>query len=94
MIIEEASYAYERVCGRVPIKELRPSQLIYSGELGPRRQTMAMQTLSNLVVAGIGVMLASPRHAAHRPGRTALVAGPGPVPSDARRVGWHPIYHL
>ena len=39
-IIEEASYAYERVCGRVPIKELRPSQLIYSGELGPRRQTM------------------------------------------------------
>jgi sugar transferase (PEP-CTERM system associated) len=59
-IIEEAAYAYERVCGRVSVKELRPSQLIYSGELGPRRQMMLMQTLSNLVVAGIGIVLSSP----------------------------------
>jgi sugar transferase (PEP-CTERM system associated) len=59
-IIEEAANAYERVRGRVCIKELRPSQLIYSGELGPRRQTMHFQTLSNMVVAGIGIILASP----------------------------------
>jgi hypothetical protein len=34
-IIVEAASTYEKVCGRVCLKELRPSQLIYSGELGP-----------------------------------------------------------
>ena len=46
-IIEEAGSAYERVCGRVCIKELRPSQLIYSGELGPSRQTLFYQALAH-----------------------------------------------
>jgi sugar transferase (PEP-CTERM system associated) len=85
MIIEEASYAYERVCGRVPIKELRPSQLIYSGELGPRRQTMLGQTLSNLLVAGIGVIAAAPVMLF-----TALavkLSSPGPVLYRQNRVG-------
>jgi len=50
-VIEEAATAYERVCGRVCIKELRPSQLIYSGELGPRRQTLRRQNLANLALA-------------------------------------------
>jgi sugar transferase (PEP-CTERM system associated) len=59
-IIEEAASAYERVCGRVCVKELRPSQLIYSGELGPRRQTLLYQSLSNILVAGIGVIVAAP----------------------------------
>ena len=35
-VIEEVANTYERVCGRVCLKEMRPSQLIYSGELGPR----------------------------------------------------------
>ena len=34
-IIEEAAVVYERISGRVQVKELHPSQLIYSGELGP-----------------------------------------------------------
>jgi sugar transferase (PEP-CTERM system associated) len=59
-IIEEAASAYERVCGRVCVKELRPSQLIYSGELGPRRQTILYQSLTNIVVAGIGTIAAAP----------------------------------
>ena len=37
-LIEEAATCYERVCGRVSVKELRPSQLIYSGDLAPRRR--------------------------------------------------------
>jgi lipopolysaccharide/colanic/teichoic acid biosynthesis glycosyltransferase len=59
-IIEEAGSAYERICGRVCIKELRPSQLIYSGELGPSRQTLLYQTLAHTALATVGVIVASP----------------------------------
>ena len=59
-IIEEAASTYEKVCGRVCLKELRPSQLIYSGELGPRRASMFYQTVINLVVATIGIVAAMP----------------------------------
>ncbi len=58
-IIEEAPATYERVCGRVCAKELRPSQLIFSGEYGPRR-TAAYQHLANLVLAAAGVVIAAP----------------------------------
>jgi sugar transferase (PEP-CTERM system associated) len=59
-IIEEAASTYEKVCGRVCLKELRPSQLIYSGQLGPRRTSMIYQTAINLIVAAIGVVVAAP----------------------------------
>jgi sugar transferase (PEP-CTERM system associated) len=59
-IIEEAASTFERVCGRVCLKELRPSQLIYSGELGPQRASLFYQTLSNLLLAGVGIVLAIP----------------------------------
>ena len=42
------------------LKELRPSQLIYSGELGPRRASMFYQTVINLIVATLGVIVATP----------------------------------
>jgi exopolysaccharide biosynthesis polyprenyl glycosylphosphotransferase len=84
-MIEEAASAYERVCGRVCVQELRPSQLIYSGELGPRRQTLLYQSLSNIVVAGIGVVVAAPVMLL-----VALVvrlSSPGPVLYRQVRVG-------
>ncbi len=59
-LIEEAATVYERVCGRVCIKELRPSQLIYSGELGPRRQMLAYQELFNMVFASVSVVVSLP----------------------------------
>ena len=93
-IIEEAASAYERVCGRVPIKELRPSQLIYSGELGPRRQTMLVQTLSNLFVAGFGIILSSPIMLLSALAVRLSSAGSGSLPPAARRFGWHPIHDL
>ena len=58
-IIEEAATAYERICGRVCTKELRPSQLIYSGEFGPRRN-QARQNITNFITATIGLIVASP----------------------------------
>jgi sugar transferase (PEP-CTERM system associated) len=84
-IIEEAASAYERVCGRVCVKELRPSQLIYSGELGPRRESLLYQTISNLVVACIGIIVTFPLMLL-----TALavrLSSPGPVLYRQVRVG-------
>ncbi|MGP8246072.1 MAG: sugar transferase [Bryobacteraceae bacterium] len=83
--IEEVSSAYERVTGRVSLKELRPSQLIYSGELEPRRQTLLYQRVFNLVAATIGVVLAAPLMLL-----TALavrLSSRGPVLYRQRRVG-------
>ena len=59
-VIEEVANTYERVCGRVCLKEIRPSQLIFSGELGPQPHNIAYQRLSNLAIAVIGIILSSP----------------------------------
>jgi sugar transferase (PEP-CTERM system associated) len=59
-IIEEAATAYERVCGRVPVKELRPSQLIYSGDTGGFRRAELYQKTTNMVAAVLGVALTWP----------------------------------
>lgn len=84
-MIDEAATVYERVCGRVSLKELRPSQLIYSGELGPRSQTMAFQAVWNLFIAAVGVIVGSPVMLL-----TALavkLTSPGPVLYRQTRVG-------
>src|SRR5689334_6854075 len=44
-VIEEVAAAYERVCARVCLKEIRPSELIFSGELGPRRENLFYQRM-------------------------------------------------
>ena len=84
-VIEEAAAVYERVCGRVCLRELRPSQLIYSGELGPRRGTLLLQGLINLVVAAIIVVLTLPLMLL-----TAIamrLSSPGPVLYRQVRIG-------
>ena len=84
-IIEEAANTYERVCGRVCLKEIRPSQLIFSGELGPRRQSLVYQTAMNTVVAAIGIVASLPLLAL-----TALavkLTSRGPVLYRQARVG-------
>lgn len=59
-IVEEAATAYERVSGRVPVHELRPSQLIYSGEMVSNRLTMLYQNTINHSVAVVGLIVTSP----------------------------------
>jgi sugar transferase (PEP-CTERM system associated) len=84
-IIEEVAATYERVCGRVCLKEIRPSDLIFSGELGPRRQNLFYQRLSNMAVAAIGLVLSFPIMLL-----TALavkLSSPGPALYRQVRVG-------
>jgi sugar transferase (PEP-CTERM system associated) len=84
-IIEEAPTAFERICGRVSSKDLRPSQLIYSGEFSGRRQIILYQTVSNTVVSAIGLVVALPLMLI-----TALavkLSSAGPVLYRQKRVG-------
>src|SRR5207302_5494327 len=83
--IEEAASAYERVCGRVCVKELRPSQLIYSGELGPRRQTLLYQSLSNIVLASVGAIVSAPLMLIVA--LAVRISSPGPILYRQLRVG-------
>jgi exopolysaccharide biosynthesis polyprenyl glycosylphosphotransferase len=51
---------YEKLSGRVSIKELRPSQLIYTGEPSRLRHAMFYQTVSNLIIATVGIVVGLP----------------------------------
>jgi sugar transferase (PEP-CTERM system associated) len=84
-IIEEAANTYERVCGRVRLTEIRPSQLIYSGELGPSRNSVFYQNILNFTVAAVGLVVAFPVMLV-----TALavkITSPGPILYRQVRVG-------
>ena len=84
-VVEEAGSAYETICGRICIKELRPSQLIYSGELGPRPQNVSYQSVWNVALAAIGIIAALPVMLL-----TALavrLSSPGPALYRQVRVG-------
>jgi sugar transferase (PEP-CTERM system associated) len=83
-IIEEAASTYERVCGRVCIKELRPSQLIYSGEWGPQPHAGYLR-LFHTVAAAAAILVGLPILLL-----TALavrLSSPGPVLYRQVRVG-------
>jgi exopolysaccharide biosynthesis polyprenyl glycosylphosphotransferase len=47
---------WQRIC----IKELRPSQLIYSGELGPKPQDVFFQSAWNTALAAVGIVVTFP----------------------------------
>jgi len=84
-VIEEAPTAFERICGRVSTKELRPSQLIYSGEFSGRRQVILYQTLGNIILAAVAIVVALPLMLL-----TALavrLSSAGPILYRQKRVG-------
>lgn len=58
--IEEASTAYESVCGRVCSRELRPSQLIFHNELASRPGSVALQSIYTNLLALAAIIITSP----------------------------------
>ncbi len=58
--IEDALAMFETVFGRVCTRELRPSQLIFTKELGPRPNRVVWQSIYSFVIALIGTAIASP----------------------------------
>jgi sugar transferase (PEP-CTERM system associated) len=83
--IEEAPTTFEKLCGRVSLKDLRPSLLIYSGGLSQRRHAIFYQTVTNVIVAAVGIVIAFPLMVV-----TALAvrfSSAGPVLYQQVRVG-------
>lgn len=58
--VEEAAVLYESCFGRVSTRDLRPSQLIFSSELGPSPNSVAMQQFYSFVIALIGAIVTAP----------------------------------
>ena len=58
--IEDSLVTYEATFGRISIRELRPSQLIFSTELGPRGNSVFMHSLYSLAIAAILAILFAP----------------------------------
>jgi exopolysaccharide biosynthesis polyprenyl glycosylphosphotransferase len=83
--VEEAAVTYESIFGRVSTTELRPSQLIYSSDLGPLPSSMRTQMIYSTAIAVIAFVVLLPL--------TLLVAlavrltSRGPVLFRQRRVG-------
>ena len=83
--IEDALTTYETTFGRICTRELRPSQLIFSAELGPRPKSVLIQSMYSLAFAAVGAILTFPLMLI-----TAVlvkVTSPGPILFRQNRVG-------
>ena len=85
IVIEEVSAAYEAVCMRTSIQELRPSHLVFSGELGPRPATLAFQAVYNLGLAALGTIVSLPLMIVVA--IAIKLSSPGPILYRQTRVG-------
>lgn len=60
IVIQDGPSAYEEVFERVPIRELRPSQLIFAEVLGPRPATVFLQSIYSTAIAALLLLLTAP----------------------------------
>jgi len=58
--IEDALTTYESTFGRISTRELRPSQLIFSAELGPNPNRVMLQSIYSMGIAAVAVLIALP----------------------------------
>ena len=83
--VEDAMAMYEVTFGRIPTRELRPSQLVFSSDFGPNPSRVMLQSIYSLVIAAAAAILTAPI--------MALVAilvrlsSPGPALFRQQRVG-------
>jgi exopolysaccharide biosynthesis polyprenyl glycosylphosphotransferase len=85
VFIQEVAELYELAFDRVCLPELRPSQLIFAKQPGPRRGLVVLQSFYSLVIAAVSLVLSLPL--------TIVVAclvkltSPGPILYRQVRVG-------
>lgn len=85
--IEEAASAFETIFHRISTRDLRPSQLIFSAELGPRPESLALQSIYSWVLGLIGLVITLPLM-----GLIAIavrVSSQGPILFRQSRVGFN-----
>jgi exopolysaccharide biosynthesis polyprenyl glycosylphosphotransferase len=82
---EEAAVTFETVFGRVSTRELRPSRLVFSSDLGPKKGSLFWHSLYSMPIAALLLILFSPVMLL-----TAIIVkltSPGPVFHRQVRVG-------
>jgi sugar transferase (PEP-CTERM system associated) len=85
--IQEAGALYELVMGRVSLRALRPSTLVFSDEIGPEHLKVALQRVYSFLIALVGILVSAPVMLV-----VALlvrVTSPGPALFRQARVGLH-----
>jgi sugar transferase (PEP-CTERM system associated) len=85
VLIEEATVLYEEVTGRICVDEIRPSHLILSSHLGPRRWTVRLQTIYATIFAVVAFVLTLPLLLLAA--LTVKLTSRGPVLYSQTRVG-------
>jgi sugar transferase (PEP-CTERM system associated) len=58
--IEDALTTYESTFGRISTRELRPSQLIFSAELGPNPNRVLLQSVYSMTIAFVAAIITLP----------------------------------
>jgi sugar transferase (PEP-CTERM system associated) len=58
--IEDALTTYEATFGRISTRELRPSQLVFSQELGPSQARVMLQSIYSMGIAMISTVILAP----------------------------------
>ena len=84
--IQEVGALYELVLGRVSLRTLRPSMLVFSDEIGPERFNVTLQRVYSFLIAAVGLVAAAPVCVL-----VALAVGvtsPGPILYRQNRVGF------
>jgi sugar transferase (PEP-CTERM system associated) len=82
---EEAAVTFETAFGRVPTRQIRPSRLVFSSDLGPRKGSLFWHSLYSIPIAALLVILFAPVMLI-----VALVVkltSPGPIFHRQVRVG-------
>ena len=83
--VEEAAATYEAVLKRVSTMQLRPSQLIFSRELGPKPSRLKVQLVYSRLIATVGFLVAAPIMLVV--GILVRLTSSGPALYSQRRVG-------
>lgn len=83
--VQDAVSLYETVFGRVSTRDMRPSELVFSSELGPRIGKVIIQSVYSWVLGLIGILVTSPLMLIVA--LVVRVSSPGPVLFRQTRVG-------
>lgn len=85
--VEEAVTTYQSIFHRVSTRDLQPSQLVFSAELGPSSGSIAVQSVYSLLIGIVGVTLTLPIMAVVAV--LVKLTSPGPILFRQKRVGFN-----
>lgn len=82
---EEAAVTFENIFGRVLTRQLRPSRLVYSSGIGPRKSSLLWHSMYSIPIAAVLLVLSAPIMLVVA--IAVRLTSPGPVLHRQIRVG-------